>query len=57
MAIKKSNKKADIEDPMTIVAIEDSAGGLNALKAFFSHVPGDTGYAFVVIVHLSPQRK
>jgi two-component system CheB/CheR fusion protein len=31
-----------------------SAGGLAALQEFFSHLPPDTGMAFVVIVHLSP---
>jgi two-component system, chemotaxis family, CheB/CheR fusion protein len=56
-AVKKSNKPGGKDDPMNIVAIGASAGGLNALKEFFSHVPADTGYAFVVIVHLSPQHK
>ena len=57
MPIKRDDKLKGEKDPMTIVAIGASAGGLNALKEFFSHVPGDTGYAFVVIVHLSPQHK
>ncbi len=43
MAVKKSNKPGGKEDPMNIVAIGASAGGLNALKELFSHVPGDTG--------------
>jgi len=29
--------------------------GLKALKEFFSRMPGDTGVAFVVVVHLSPE--
>ena len=57
MTVKKSSKPGGKEDPMTIVAIGASAGGLNALKELFSHVPGNTGYAYVVIVHLSPQHK
>src|SRR5262245_10385523 len=37
-----------------IVGIGASAGGLEALKAFFGEVPADTGLAFVVVVHLDP---
>lgn len=40
-----------------IVAIGASAGGLEALEEFFSHMmPADSGLAFVVIQHLAPQR-
>lgn len=38
----------------TIVGIGASAGGLAALKTFFTHVPEDSGLAYVVVVHLSP---
>ena len=38
----------------TVVGIGASAGGLKALKQFFEHVPEDSGLAFVVVVHLSP---
>ena len=37
-----------------IVGIGCSAGGLEALEAFFTHVPADSGMAFVVIQHLDP---
>ena len=40
-----------------IVAIGASAGGLEALKAFFEAVPDDTSAAFVVVQHLSPDYK
>ncbi|MEX0724934.1 MAG: chemotaxis protein CheB [Planctomycetaceae bacterium] len=40
-----------------IVGIGASAGGLAALKEFFAHVPGDSGMAFVVVIHLSPEHK
>ena len=40
-----------------IVAIGASAGGLEALKAFFESVPEETAAAFVVIQHLSPDYK
>jgi two-component system CheB/CheR fusion protein len=41
----------------TVVGIGASAGGLAALKTFFHHVPADSGLAFVVVVHLSPDHK
>lgn len=41
----------------TVVGIGASAGGLAALKKFFDQVPPDSGLAFVVVVHLSPEHK
>jgi two-component system, chemotaxis family, CheB/CheR fusion protein len=38
-----------------IVGIGASAGGVQALQAFFGAIPADTGAAFVVVVHLDPQ--
>ncbi|GLG01263.1 hypothetical protein Alches_13020 [Alicyclobacillus hesperidum subsp. aegles] len=40
--------------PSYIVGIGASAGGLEALTALFEHLAPDTGMAFVVIQHLSP---
>lgn len=40
-----------------VVAIGASAGGLDALERFFSPMPRDSGAAFVVIQHLSPDHK
>ena len=40
-----------------VIGIGASAGGLRALQAFFGHTPADTGMAFVVIVHLVPERE
>jgi two-component system CheB/CheR fusion protein len=37
-----------------VVGIGASAGGLEALQAFFSAMPSDSGMAFVVIQHLDP---
>lgn len=37
-----------------IVAVGASAGGLEPIERFFQHIPGDTGFAFVVVQHLSP---
>ncbi len=43
--------------PSHIVGIGASAGGLSALEEFFDHTPADSGMAFVVIQHLSPDFK
>ncbi len=40
-----------------IVGIGASAGGLEALEAFFKNVPQSTGLAFVIIQHMDPTRK
>ncbi len=37
-----------------VVGLGASAGGVQALRDFFSHVPADTNMAYVVILHLSP---
>lgn len=49
---KKTNKKM-----LHIIGIGASAGGLEALNQFFKYCPEDTGMAFVVIQHLSPDHK
>ena len=43
--------------PRLVVAVGASAGGLESLERLFAHVPPDTGFAFVVIQHLSPHHK
>ena len=40
-----------------VVGIGASAGGLRSLETLFDHMPSDTGMAFVVIQHLSPDFK
>lgn len=42
---------------LLIVGIGASAGGIAALGGFFSRIPPDSGMAFVVVTHLSPDRK
>jgi two-component system, chemotaxis family, CheB/CheR fusion protein len=37
-----------------VVGIGASAGGVQALQEFFANVPADSGMAYVVILHLSP---
>ncbi|MFM8332035.1 MAG: chemotaxis protein CheB, partial [Candidatus Methylumidiphilus sp.] len=52
---------ADFRDdpllPSHVVGIGASAGGLEALERLFRAMPPDTGMAFVVIQHLSPDFK
>jgi two-component system CheB/CheR fusion protein len=43
--------------PSYIVGIGASAGGLEALERLFDKMPTDTGMAFVVVQHLSPDFK
>lgn len=40
-----------------VVCIGASAGGLDALEKFFRSCPADSGAAFVVVQHLSPDHK
>jgi two-component system CheB/CheR fusion protein len=41
--------------PGYIVGIGASAGGLEAFETFFTHMPPDSGMAFVLVQHLDPQ--
>lgn len=43
--------------PSYFVGIGASAGGLEALQTFFSNMPPDSGLAFIIIQHLSPDYK
>jgi two-component system CheB/CheR fusion protein len=38
-----------------VAGIGASAGGIGALREFFSHVGPDSGIAYVVVMHLSPE--
>lgn len=51
------NATANANKPDYVVAIGASAGGLDALEKFFANFPSDSGAAFVVIQHLSPDHK
>src|SRR6056297_817248 len=42
--------------PMPVVALGASAGGLEALQAFFSEMSTDAGIAFIVVTHVKPER-
>lgn len=43
--------------PTYYVGIGASAGGLEAIESFFKQMPHDSGVAFVVVQHLSPDYK
>ncbi|MEE4253471.1 MAG: chemotaxis protein CheB [Desulfuromusa sp.] len=51
---KKTSKSLE---PNCYVGVGASAGGLEALESFFRKMPADTGMAFIVIQHLSPDYK
>ncbi len=40
--------------PVRVVAVGASAGGLESLEQFFDNMPADSGLAFVIVQHLSP---
>lgn len=44
-------------EPLTVVGLGASAGGLKALQRFFDHTPAGSGLAFVVVMHLSPEHE
>ena len=52
-----SGSQRDSADPMYIVTVGASAGGLDALEKLFAGLPADSGAAYVVIQHLSPDHK
>jgi two-component system CheB/CheR fusion protein len=55
MEIKRDIQKSS--DDLFVVGIGASAGGLDAIQQLFDSVPEDTGMAFIVIQHLSPDFK
>ncbi len=46
-----------IDAPFPVVGIAASAGGLEAFTELIRHLPTDTGMAFVLIQHLSPDHE
>ncbi|KST67552.1 chemotaxis protein CheB [Mastigocoleus testarum] len=54
---KKLYLKETVNDDLFVVGIGTSAGGLSVLEELFDHLPSDSGAAFVVIQHLSPDFK
>ncbi len=52
-----SEQLVTTDAPFPIVGIAASAGGLEAFSELLSHLPIDTGMAFVLIQHLDPEHK
>src|SRR5690349_9648996 len=50
------NQDHKIND-LCIVGVGASAGGMEAIHDVFDYMPPETGFAFVVIQHLSPDHK
>jgi len=55
--LSKSNFKKSKRTNSRVVAVGASAGGLEALKSFFSNLPQNDTTTYVVIQHLSPDYK
>ena len=52
-----SSSKTEANSDFHIVGVGASAGGLDAIEKLFKAMPEDTGAAFVVVQHLSPDFK
>ena len=57
--MQEEDHQQEIENfgPICYVGIGASAGGLEALESFFAQMSADSGMAFIVIQHLSPDYK
>lgn len=49
-----ASKRRDPKEPAAVVGIGASAGGIAPLQQFFEEMKPDSGLAFVVVMHLSP---
>ena len=47
----------EAKENLFVVGIGASAGGLKPIEEFFDHMPNDSGMAFVIVQHLSPDFK
>lgn len=55
-AALKNRGAGPLADRFPIVALGGSAGSLEALEVFFTHLPARTGLAYVVVLHLMPDQ-
>lgn len=53
----ESTSEESSENDVLVVAIGASAGGLEAFTELLSHLPLDTGMAFVLVQHLDPKHE
>src|SRR5512146_1104133 len=49
--------RASEGERLLVVGIGASAGGLEALERFLQRVPPDSGLAYVIVQHLSPEHE
>src|SRR3954470_21614723 len=49
-----AKKRRDPNEPAAVVGLGASAGGIAPLQQFFGDMKPDSGLAFVVVMHLSP---
>jgi two-component system CheB/CheR fusion protein len=49
-----ASKRRDPNEPAAVVGLGASAGGVAVLQQFFADMSGESGLAFVVVMHLSP---
>ncbi|MFN2623443.1 MAG: PAS domain S-box protein [Chthoniobacterales bacterium] len=52
-----ARKRRDLNEPAAVVGLGASAGGLGVLQQFFADMPAESGLAFVVVMHLSPDHE
>src|SRR3954469_17594608 len=50
-----AQKRRDPNEPAAVVGLGASAGGISPLQQFFTDMKPDSGLAFVVVMHLSPE--
>jgi two-component system, chemotaxis family, CheB/CheR fusion protein len=56
-APKKSSVSKEIKKDFLVVGLGGSAGGIKALREFFLTMPPNSGMAFAVVLHLSPEHE
>ena len=52
-----ARKRRDPHEPSAVIGLGASAGGVAVLQQFFSDMSPDSGLAFVVVMHLSPEHE
>src|SRR3954469_6580641 len=50
-----ARKRRDPSEPSAVIGLGASAGGVAPLQQFFTDMAPDSGLAFVVVMHLSPE--
>ena len=49
-----STGRSSVPEPVRVIGVGASAGGLDALERFLEHVPADSGLAILIVQHLDP---